>query len=89
MQNGAFHLEDGDGYTWHSCVRGITLEFALKSLGFGFNGALTEFCNRDPNRGTQPVVLVNSDPETPSEYILSLEDNIRVLFSYNKECETD
>jgi len=69
----AFHFEGGDGTTWHKHARGVTLGYAMSTLGIevtestvAYDG--TTYDDADPD--TTVTVEVNGEPVDPSEYVL-------------------
>lgn len=82
MQDGAFHFEGGDGTRWHVHAEGVTLEYALSTLGIEVTESSVRFDGRvyrddDPN--TSVVLTVDGDPVTPGEYVLQRGDRVRIV----------
>lgn len=78
----AFHFERGDGSRWHVHARGVTLEYAMATLGFDVTGstvAVDDTTYRDADPDTSVTVTVDGDPITPSEYVLQQGDEIRIV----------
>jgi hypothetical protein len=70
----AFHFEGGNGRIWHKHAGGVTLEYAMATLGIDvsedsvtFDG--TTYSESDP--GTNVTVTVNGEPVDPATYELS------------------
>jgi hypothetical protein len=69
----AFHFEGGNGRIWHKHAPGVTLEYAMATLGFGVTGdsvTVDGTTYQDGDDGTDVTVTVNGQPVTPSEYVL-------------------
>jgi hypothetical protein len=73
LQANAFHFEDGEGRVWHGHAQGVTLEWAMASLGIEvtensitFEG--TTYRDSDPEYDVS--VTVNGEPVNPSTYVL-------------------
>jgi len=78
----AFHFEGGDGSEWHGHAEGVTLAFAMDSVGIEvtettvtFNGTTYD----DADADTNVTVAVDGDPVTPDEYVLEDGDHIRIV----------
>lgn len=74
LQDSAFHFEDGRGDVWHGHGEGLTLEYAMATLGIEvtensvtYDG--TTYSDSDPD--TTVRVLVNGEPVDPASYELS------------------
>lgn len=69
----AFHFEGGNGEIWHKHATGVTLEYAMATLGFEVSedsvtiGGIT-YNDSDP--GTSVSVTVNGEPVDPATYEL-------------------
>lgn len=82
LQDRAFHFERGNGETWHAHAQGVSLEYALETLGFKdvtqnsvtFNGQT--YAESD---GDTVEFIVNNRKVNPREYTLQDGDEIRVL----------
>lgn len=78
----AFHFERNRGERWHVHARGVTLEWALESLGMD---ATTDSVTvggatyRDGEAGHDVRILVNGEPVDPRSYVLEQGDAVRVL----------
>lgn len=82
LQDRAFHFEGGEGDRWHAHARGVTLKYAMNTLGIDvsrtsvtFNG--TTYRESDP--GVRVSVTVNGEPVTPSEYVFQDGDAVRIV----------
>lgn len=70
---GAFHFEGGDGRVWHKHASGITLEYAMATLGIEVSeGSVTidgeTYRDRDP--GTTVSITVDGEPVDPATHEL-------------------
>jgi sulfur carrier protein ThiS len=84
LQADAFHFEGGDGRQWHAHARGVTVFWAMQSLGINvtqnavtYNGET--YRDSDPN--TNVVVEANGDPIDPKGYVFQQGDTIRIIVS--------
>jgi hypothetical protein len=71
---GAFHFEGGNGRIWHKHASGVTLEYAMATLGIGVNEETVTFDGttyNDSDAGTDVTVTVDGEPVMPSTYELS------------------
>lgn len=78
----AFHFENGDGSEWHVHAEGVTLEYAMATLGFDVAADAVTFDGttyRGSDDGTSVAVTVNGEAVVPSEYVLQEGDRIRVV----------
>lgn len=78
----AFHFEGGQGVQWHGHARGVTLEYALESLGFGVTSTAitidgTTYQSSASNTSVQ--YLVNGEQVSPRTYVLRTGDQIRII----------
>ncbi len=69
----AFHFEGGQGYVWHVHAQGVTLQWALDSLGISITADTvrydgTTYQDTDPN--TSITITVDGQPVSPSEHVL-------------------
>lgn len=82
-QNDHFHLEGGDGDTWHGHTWSATYGWGLSTLGINVTGdsvTIDGTTYEDGENGTSVRVLVNGEPvEHPDEYRLKDGDSIRVV----------
>lgn len=68
-----FHFEGGNGRVWHKHAPGVTLEYAMATLGIGVGEDTVTFegtTYRDSDAGTNVTVSVNGDSVTPTDYEL-------------------
>lgn len=82
LQADAFHFEANDGTRWHVHAEGVTLAWAMDSLGISvtestvtFEG--TTYDDADPE--TNVTVTVDGEPVVPSSYLLQEGDAIRIV----------
>ncbi len=82
LQADAFHFEANDGLRWHVHARGVTLAWAMDSLGIGvtadavaFEGATYD----DADPATTVRVTVDGEPVTPERYVLREGDAVRIV----------
>jgi sulfur carrier protein ThiS len=79
-----FHFESNEGERWHVHGQGVTLEYAMGTLGIDVRegGDVVAFDGttyRDGDAGTSVSVTVNGEPVTPSEYVLQKGDRVRIV----------
>jgi len=70
---GAFHFEGGDGRVWHKHASGVTLEYAMATLGIEVSEdsvSIDGETYRDSDDGTNVSVTVNGEPVDPATYEL-------------------
>lgn len=82
LQSDPFHFEDGEGTRWHVHARGVTLGYAMSTLGFEVTDSTVTYQGttyRDSDSDTSVTVTVDGDPVTPSEYVLQEGDDIRII----------
>lgn len=77
----AFHYEGGDGTTWHLHAQGVTLQWALATLGIEVTADTVTIDGTTYRDGENATVTieVNGQPVDPSEYILSEGDRVRIV----------
>lgn len=78
----AFHFERNRGERWHVHARGVTLEWALESLGMDATAdsvTVDGSTYRDGDPGHDVRILVNGEPVDPRSYVLEQGDTVRVL----------
>lgn len=82
LQADAFHFEGGVGQQWHVHAQGVTLAWAMDSLGIPvtadrvtFEGTTYAAAEAD----TSVSITVNGDPVTPSAYVLQEGDAVRIV----------
>lgn len=85
-KNPAFHYERGNGDRWHGHAEGVTLEYALESLGIdvaadalAFDGSVYRSSEGDTVR-----YVVNGEPVDPTTYVLQPNDQVEVVASDNE-----
>jgi hypothetical protein len=82
LRDDAFHFEGGVGERWHVHARGVTLAYALSTLGIEVSETAVTFegtTYRASDPDTTVEVTVNGESVTPSEYVLRPEDEVRVV----------
>jgi hypothetical protein len=70
---GAFHFEGGDGRVWHKHADGVTLEYAMATLGIDVSRdsvTIDGETYRDSDDGTSVSVTVDGEPVDPATYQL-------------------
>lgn len=70
----AFHFEGGNGQVWHKHASGVTLRYAMATLGIGVTESSVTYDGttyRDGDSGTTVSVTVNGTPVDPRTYELS------------------
>ncbi|MFB6235614.1 MAG: hypothetical protein ABEH81_05855 [Halopenitus sp.] len=78
----AFHFEGGDGSRWHAHAKGVTLAYAMDSLGIQVNATSVTYegtTYTDADANTTVTITVNGEPVTPSEYVLEKGDDVRIV----------
>ena len=73
LQADQFHFEGGDGEVWHKHAPGVTLEYAMATLGMDVDENSVTFDGttyRDSDPGTNVTVTVTGQPVTPETYEL-------------------
>jgi len=73
LNDGRFHFEAGNGRVWHAHAQGITLEYAMATLGIEVTDSSVTFegtIYNDSDPGTTVVVEVNGQDVDPSSYVL-------------------
>ncbi|WP_439027598.1 hypothetical protein [Haloarchaeobius sp. DT45] len=81
LQDDYFHYENGDGSQWHVHGQGVTLEYALESLGMGVteNGLAFGDDVYRSGQGSTVVYEVNGQTVDPESYVLKNGDSVRVV----------
>jgi hypothetical protein len=82
LQADAFHFESGQGTRWHVHARGVTLEWAMASLGFDVNATAVTVGGetyRDAAPNTSVTVTVDGESVTPRTYVLQQGDEVRIV----------
>jgi hypothetical protein len=73
LRANAFHFEGGDGQVWHGHARGVTLEWAMSSLGIEVTDSSVTFegtTYRDSDAAYAVSVTVNGESVDPETYLL-------------------
>jgi hypothetical protein len=74
LQADCFHFEAGQDRIWHTHCRGVTLQWALDSVGIGVNGTGTALRfdgeTYRESAGWNVSVRVNNEPVEPGTYVL-------------------
>jgi hypothetical protein len=80
VQDRAFHFEGGDGSTWHAHATGVTLEYAIETLGIEVTESSLVHDGTTYNRSEGDVVSfeVNGEPVVPGDYVIERDDRINV-----------
>jgi hypothetical protein len=94
LQADAFHFEGGEGRVWHVHAQGVTLEWAMASLGIDVTETSVTVDGttyRDSDPAYTVSVTVNGEPVDPSTYVLrgvsdaaraqSEGDHVRIVVS--------
>jgi hypothetical protein len=82
LRDDAFHFENGNGQQWHKHAQGVTLEYAMSTLGIGVTDSSVTFQGTTYNESdanTNVTVAVNGNDVDPSSYVLQDGDSIRVV----------
>lgn len=82
LQADAFHFEDNDGTRWHVHARGVTLAWAMETLGIPTTADTITFDGTtydDADAETTVSVTVNGDPVEPAAYVLRDGDAVRIV----------
>jgi hypothetical protein len=73
LQDRAFHFENARGDVWHGHADGLTLEYAMATLGIEVSETSVTYQGttyRDSDPDTTVQVLVNGEPVDPATYEL-------------------
>jgi hypothetical protein len=82
LRDDRFHFEGGDGTQWHAHATGVTLDYAMESLGFEVTRTSVTYegtTYRDSSDRYDVSVTVNGNRVTPEEYVLQDGDRVRVV----------
>lgn len=82
LQADPFHFEGGEGTRWHVHARGVTLAYAMDTLGIDVTASTVTYRDttyRDSDPNTTVTVTVNGEPVTPSDHVLREGDRVRVV----------
>lgn len=77
----AFHFERGNGERWHTHAKGVTLEYALSTLGIGVTDTSVTYMGttyREGDANRTVTVAVDGRDVDPSSYVLQEDDHISV-----------
>jgi len=69
----AFHFEGGNGRVWHTHAQGVTLEYAMDTLGIQVNETAVTYDGetyRASDPSTRVIIQVNGEPVNPRTYEL-------------------
>ena len=85
LQADAFHYERGNGARWHVHARGVTLEYALESLGIDVAADALAFDGTVYRTGDGDTVryVVNGQSVDPTTYVLQPNDQVEVVATSN------
>ncbi len=83
LQSQEVHFENGDGSTIHKHATGVTVGYALQTLGMGVNETCLEtvsdtYCEPD---GDLTVTVNGGEVEEPAETVIRDGQNIRIEYS--------
>jgi len=73
VQSDPFHFERGNGEIWHVHADGVTLQFAMATLGINVTETTVTYQGetyRDSDPNTTVRVLVDGEPVDPATYVL-------------------
>lgn len=82
VQADPFHFESGEGERWHVHATGVTLEYAMATLGINVTDSTVTYQGttyRDAAPDTTVVVQVNGNDVNPAEYVLQKGDSVRIV----------
>lgn len=81
LEDKAFHFESGNGERWHVHAEGVTLEYALETLGIGVTNETLVFdgTTYDRSQGDTVIYEVNGKIVNPETYVLRDGDQVRVV----------
>lgn len=82
LRDDYFHFEGGNGRRWHVHARGVTLQYAMATLGVGVERNRVYFDGRSYRRthgNTSLTITANGRPVNPATYVLQDGDEIRVV----------
>lgn len=87
MQADPFHFENRDGEQWHVHARGVTLAYAMETLGIEVTEDTVTYegttYGDDPNETV--VVEVDGESVSPDEYVLEEGDHVRIVANASDE----
>ncbi|MFC6938798.1 hypothetical protein ACFQE8_02335 [Salinirubellus sp. GCM10025818] len=82
LRDDRFHFEGGDGSTWHAHATGITLDYAMESLGFDVTRTSVTYQGttyEDSDDQYNVTVTVGGEQVNPEQYVLQEGDRIRIV----------
>ena len=80
LQDDRFHFESGDGRQWHAHASGVTLGYAMSTLGFEVTQDAVSVGEETYAEGEYTVIVaVNGDAVVPDEYVLQEGDHVRIV----------
>lgn len=82
LQSDHFHFESGNGDRWHVHSKGVTLAYAMNTLGIEVTADSLTYQGttyRDDEAGTRVRVRVNGESVDPRTYVLQPDDQIRIV----------
>lgn len=82
LQADAFHFESREGGRWHVHARGVTLAWAMATLGIEVTDSSVAFDGRtyrDGAAGVEVTVEVDGEPVSPRSYVLREGDHVRIV----------
>jgi sulfur carrier protein ThiS len=82
-----FHFENGDGERWHVHARGVTLSYAMETLGIDVTADTVTYdgTTYGDDSGETVVVEVNGESVGPGEYVLQEGDHVRIVANGSTE----
>lgn len=80
LQADAFHFEERDGDRWHVHAPGVTLEYAMATLGIELDADAVTYqgTTYEDGDGYEVTITVNGNAVDPTEYVLSEGDSVRI-----------
>lgn len=80
-ENPAFHFEGRNDPRWHAHARGITLEYAMSTLGIEVSADSVTFegTTYAESEGATVIVEVDGEPVDPATYVLEEGDHVRIV----------
>jgi sulfur carrier protein ThiS len=87
MQADPFHFENRDGEQWHVHAKGVTLSYAMETLGINVtaNTVTYDGTTYGDDSSETVVVEVNGEPVGPDEYVLQEGDHVRIVANGSSE----
>lgn len=86
VQADYFHFENGNGEKWHVHGKGVTLQYAMNTLGINVTNSSITYDGTtysDSNSGTTVTVTVNGEAVNPGTYVLKDGDRVRIIVETN------